>query len=404
MRLYYFTESYPYGLGEQWKTNELQVLVHEFDEVIVVPFSYAGNSDHPVTLPAGVKLIGPLFEKEDFTKADVIKLIGSRFLIAFFKEFLQKKVFFKKVHLMQWLVASLRIHKLAKHPLLLDIVQNGTSEDILYFFWGRGTADVLPFLNLDRFKKIFVRLHGFDLYEARNFGYIPYRDKLLQAVHVIAPCSDAGYRHLCTKYPAYQSKMQVVRLGSAATLSSNQPSIDGVLRIASCAFLHPVKRIHLIIEALAFCDFPVEFYHIGDGPLKDTLEMIAKALGVRDKVTFVGRLATDKVLSFYEKNTLDVFLNVSESEGVPVSIMEAFSMGIPVLATNVGGNGEIVVEGCGTLMESNLTPQALAGYLKWFYHLPDSEKQKMRKTVKEKFETYWNAKKLTHTLANSLKS
>lgn len=403
MRLYYFTESYPFGLGEQWKTNELQVFIHEFDEVIVVPFSYAGNYDHPVTLPAGVQLMGPLFKKEKFTKSDVVKLAGSKFFIAFMQEFFQKKVYLNKKHLIQWLLATLRINKIVKHPILSKIIEGGTSEDILYFFWGRGTADALPFLKLNPFKKVFVRFHGYDLYEARNFGYLPYRAKLLQAVHVIAPCSEAGYRHLAAKYPAYQSKMQVVRLGSAATDLSNRPSTDGILRIVSCAFLHPVKRIHLIIEALALCDFPIEFYHIGDGPLKDALEQEAETLGIRDKVRFVGRLATDKVLAFYQEHPLDVFLNVSESEGVPVSIMEAFSVGIPALATNVGGNGEIVVEGCGRLMEGELTPRALAGYLKWFYQLSAIEKHAMRKTVKEKFEACWNAKKLTHALANTLK-
>ena len=40
-----------------------------------------------------------------------------------------------------------------------------------------------------------------------------------------------------------------------------------------------------------------------------------------------------------------MFINCSESEGIPVSIMEALSFGIPVIATNVGGTSEVVIDG-----------------------------------------------------------
>ena len=53
------------------------------------------------------------------------------------------------------------------------------------------------------------------------------------------------------------------------------------------------------------------------------------------------------------KQEFDLFMNVSSSEGLPVSIMEAFSFGIPALVTAVGGNPEIVQEGAGILLDEN---------------------------------------------------
>ena len=60
---------------------------------------------------------------------------------------------------------------------------------------------------------------------------------------------------------------------------------------------------------------------------------------------------------------VDVFVNVSSTEGTPVSIMEAVSCGIPVLATAVGGNVEIVQERNGYLLSENPTPDEIADAL-----------------------------------------
>jgi glycosyltransferase involved in cell wall biosynthesis len=65
-------------------------------------------------------------------------------------------------------------------------------------------------------------------------------------------------------------------------------------------------------------------------------------------------------MRYYSINTVDLFINVSSSEGVPVSIMEAMSFGIPVIATAVGGTPEIVSEKTGWLIEPGISRQELA--------------------------------------------
>ena len=50
----------------------------------------------------------------------------------------------------------------------------------------------------------------------------------------------------------------------------------------------------------------------------------------------------------------DYFINLSDSEGIPVSIMEAMSVGLPVIARDVGGNNEIVNSNVGCLLEKNM--------------------------------------------------
>ncbi len=72
------------------------------------------------------------------------------------------------------------------------------------------------------------------------------------------------------------------------------------------------------------------------------LKALVKQLNLVDKFIFIGTVQSEDVMNYYTGNTIDLFVNTSSSEGVPFSIMEAFAAGIPVMATNVGGTGEIV--------------------------------------------------------------
>ena len=65
-------------------------------------------------------------------------------------------------------------------------------------------------------------------------------------------------------------------------------------------------------------------------------------------------------MSFYRAHPADVFINASETEGTPVAVMEAVSCAIPVIATSVGGNKEIVGESNGILLDENPSPQCIA--------------------------------------------
>ena len=67
---------------------------------------------------------------------------------------------------------------------------------------------------------------------------------------------------------------------------------------------------------------------------------------------FLGNVDNKKIADIYRKEDVDFFINMSDSEGIPVSIMEAFSSGIPAIARNVGGISEIVNNTNGFLLES----------------------------------------------------
>src|ERR1700743_1473683 len=170
MKLVYFTASFPYGLGEQWKTNELNVLVHQFDEITVIPFSYAGNFDSPKPVPPGVKVMPPLFREggSSLKKTDVFRILFHKKSPSFLGEFFRKKVYRNKAHLISWMSATMNSIRLLQHPTLQNVIRGGEKETILSFFWGRGSCEFLPFTDTSRFHKVFVRMHRYDLFEYVN--------------------------------------------------------------------------------------------------------------------------------------------------------------------------------------------------------------------------------------------
>jgi glycosyltransferase involved in cell wall biosynthesis len=406
MKLIYFTASYPYGIGEQWKANELNVFVHHFDEITVIPYSYAGNVDAPKALPVGVKLNGPLFLKEGvlLRKKDILRILTHRKVFSFLKEFFSKKVYRSKTHVIAWMSATMNSIRLLQHPVIREMIEKADRQTVLSFFWGRGGCEFLPFIDTGRFHKVFVRMHRYDLFEHVNNGYMPYRKVLLQKISIAAPSSVAGLEHLQELYPGFRDKIRLFRLGTLWNGQRCSPSADGVLRIVSCSYLSAVKRVNLMIESLQYVDFRVQWRHVGDGILRQELEELIKVKGVQDKFIIEGMIDTKDLLDYYARHTFDLFVNVSSSEGIPMSIMEVLSLGIPVMATNVGGIGEIVHEGVGHLLSPDPTPREIAGELTAFYNLTAEQRQGMRERAHRECLAGWNVNKISEEVADFLKS
>jgi glycosyltransferase involved in cell wall biosynthesis len=404
MKLFYFTYCYPYGMGEEWKANELRELVKKFDQITVVPFFYGGNFDNPKTLPAGVKSVTPLFR--DMVNMDqrtnLFKIISSPKSPAFLKEFVSKKIFLSKHRLISWLGTTRHVIRLLEHPLLQEIIKSGDRDTVLYFYWGKGTSEILPFIDNRKFKMTFVRMHRFDLFEYVNNNYIPYRGELLDKISVAAPTSVAGKEHLEKKYPRAKAKIEVFRCGTNGNGKKSTASTDQVLRVVSCSGLSPVKRVHLMIESLQHIHFPIQWIHLGDGQLSAELRELAQQLGVHDRFIFKGMVPTEEVINYYTANTIDLFVNTSSSEGVPFSIMEAFSAGIPVMATDAGGTGEIVDDIVGKLLPNGVTPALLAEDLRTFYELSMEKKSVLRSNAYDRYMNECNAKKLATELGEFL--
>lgn len=397
-RLIFFTYNYPYSHDFSWKRNELNFLKNHFD-ITVIPYAPL-KKEMLDNIPDGIEIIEPLIDLNVSGKWIQFKtVIFSPRRLYFFKEFLRKRVYSRKVWLLEWLSAIEMTEKLFKNRTVNELLKKrpGNENTILYFYWGLGTSSIIPFLTNLGYNKILVRFHGFDLYEERRNGYLPFRTPLLKSLDIALPVSETGDRYMKQKYPKINFKSVICRLGSIKA-GEAKPSEAGILRIVSSSNIIPLKRVELIAQALSHIDFRLEWTHLGDGEMFQKIKDISKHLPSNITVNLPGRVKPEEVLNFYVVNPVDLFLNVSTTEGVPVSIMEAFSAGIPVYATNVGGTSEIVNNGNGKLLDKDITPEKLAAEIRSFNELLPEAKLSLRKqalvTYTEKCDFYELTKKL----------
>lgn len=105
--------------------------------------------------------------------------------------------------------------------------------------------------------------------------------------------------------------------------------------------LEPVKNHGLLFRAFraALSSLPdLRLWMVGDGSERKSLESLADELGIAERVTFWGH-QTD-VAPFF--SCADAFVMSSRSEGLPLSLLQAFSLGVPAIVTDVGGMAEVV--------------------------------------------------------------
>jgi glycosyltransferase involved in cell wall biosynthesis len=129
--------------------------------------------------------------------------------------------------------------------------------------------------------------------------------------------------------------------------------------ITFVANLRPVKGHSILLEAfrrLSEANSSLRLLLVGDGPLSGSLQEQCKAFGLSSKVLFLG--AREDVLDLLAMT--DVFVSSSFSEALSMAIIEAMTMGLPVVATDVGGNGELIDHGVNGLLVPHGDPRAFA--------------------------------------------
>jgi glycosyltransferase involved in cell wall biosynthesis len=100
----------------------------------------------------------------------------------------------------------------------------------------------------------------------------------------------------------------------------------------------PVKRQSEVIRAVARTSFDTQLLVVGDGPLKAELRALVSELGLSDRVHVTGRVAD--IEPFYAVG--DIFVAPSRGEGLPITLLEAMDVGLPVVATDIPGIREVV--------------------------------------------------------------
>lgn len=365
-----FTAQFPYGRAETFLETEILFLSEAFEKIVIV--SQASDESEKRSVPSNCEVIRNPIVVNSFDRLMALSGVLSSDV---WKE---KNIALKEYGcsyeaVMKTLLISnyraQRIAGLAKQ-LIKKFPQNSV---VCYSYWSDDAAIGLAMLRAENPNlRCISRAHGWDMYfEASAVGYLPFRRFLGRNLDRVFTISEKGKQYAIDRWGVSPDKLEIARLGvKKQKFHENAPE---VFTIVSCSSLIPLKRVHLIVEALSLLPKSLSFkwMHFGGGVLLNEVKDLAAEKLPIESFEFKGQVSNEEVLEWYRKNSVSAFVNVSTTEGVPVSIMEAMSFGIPSIATDVGGNSEIVNADNGVLLGSDPTAEEIANAFVQFSELTD---------------------------------
>lgn len=360
MKILISTASFPYHPGEQFLESEIDHWASRKGiDVVVVPATAAGQAR-------------PVPDNVDVWTTAAPGLLGN---VAYAARACLSPLFWKELgYLLAKKQATPATLSIALKSVALTLrakhrfgrlLSREPSVSLAYAYWNAEAAYGLCLLKREGLvKRVISRAHGHDLYqERRREGYMPLKRQFVRDFDLVHAISEDALAYLHRVYGFANNNLNLSRLGVVIPKSRALGSSDGVLRLISVSFCVPIKRLHKIIESIKYAckvdsRLVIEWTHIGEGPLKRDLEAYAAAcLGplANASYRFAGHWSNSAVLSHLARGPIDVLINTSSSEGVPVSIMEAMACGIPAVAPDVGGVSELVNDRTGALLSQEMT-------------------------------------------------
>ena len=360
-----FTATFPYGGKENFLETEMPYLSQRFEQIKIIPFGGLGEVERPVAHNCTVdnRLLCTRRQRV------INGILGLwRVLPLYLKDFFVQKPYKNKKTFKMWFTSMLCTSYYLRSRPVRELNKKPLDDTVFYFYWGVIYNSIAPYFK-DKVKMV-SRFHGdWDLWKSsENEGYKPIRQATVDALSLAALISNKGNAFFKKRYPNCQTV--VSHLGSMDK-GICEKSNDGVLRVVSCSTVYPLKRVPLIYESLKEVaqKRAVEWTHIGGGKDFESLNGLVNSEHMASiTVTLMGEVSLNDVLNYYTTHRIDLFVNLSTNEGVPVSIMEAISFNIPVVATNVGGNSEIVNAETGFLVSANPSKEEVAGAIEKVIH------------------------------------
>lgn len=388
------TNRYPFYPGEEFLKLELDFLCEKFRKVHIIPVNPADLSKKRELPPNALVHLVPDFQKKNSVSYKMNALMdgqGRKWFLA--ENSRARKLGIKGLgKLVSWTANAIHLRNYIQERI---IKEDNPSQFVIYSYW----LSLAPGIALlkERYPDLYAisRGHGGDIYDYRHSPpYLPYKHKVISHLDDLFIISKNGSDYLAEQAADRdRPKLSVARLGTLNPKGTSPVSSDGIFRIVSCSYIVPVKRLDLLAKSLAGCKERIHWTHIGGGPGQNELEQLAKDFPGNITYDFTGNMANDEIIPYYLKNPADLFINVSSSEGIPVSIMEAFSCGIPALATDVGGTGELVNEFNGKLILRDFEIDELTKLLDYQSRLPLGKRELLRKAAFQTWDEKYNAEK-----------
>jgi glycosyltransferase involved in cell wall biosynthesis len=192
----------------------------------------------------------------------------------------------------------------------------------------------------------------------------------------VVVCSTRSYAETSPVLRYTLDKLQIVPLG--VEMPKHYPPVQtqgprGPGHLLFVGQLKDYKGLHVLIEALSSlvkAGNDITLSVVGTGPESTRLESMTKELGLSERVVFHGNVPTDKLPEMYAGCDLLVLPSVSRREAFGLVVLEAFSAGKHVVASDIPGLNELVSRGGGTLAQPE-DPASLADAILTALSRPD---------------------------------
>ena len=387
------TTSFPHGDNEPFVESEFMHLAPHFDRITIVSDKARGGQPY-ANIPQHAT--SSSFQARA-CRRDLFRLLNPRHVSALLRELPRIQLRLKQrisLGVLKILIADyLKTLSFVRH-LEKTVRLQPDEQYYFYAYWHDHKAHAIARLKQRHPNIITVaRFHGWDIYaDLHPFQYLPFKKCIFMRLDVSYSISEHGRTYAFETLGVPTVKVRLARLGTPPlqrrpTLSSTSP-----LQLLSVSHVIKIKRVHLIVEALSLLEIPLTWTHVGHGSEEADLAALARAkLGRKPNIEFhlAGHLDHGEVMSVMLALVNPLFINVSSSEGIPVSIMEAMSAGIPAIATAVGGTAEIVVDRMnGALLPAHPSPEAIAVRILEYEALAADRKRSYREAA---FETWSHA-------------
>ncbi|MFC5337629.1 glycosyltransferase [Leucobacter denitrificans] len=400
------TSNFPFRTGEEFIENEITYLSKGFTKVLIAPLSYRPGMSQTRVVPENVELVLPGARYRTASDLrDIISFIlrhPGRFFLSIRRSiFSKEKLRFRHIDLMFDLHCSMLAENING---ALSKNYNDPELSIIYCYWFHTQARVAVALkSLIQFQStpIISRGHRSDIYEEAHLnGHLPQRRIMITDMKKLYAVSEDGTAYLKEKFPRFAKQIETRYLGVNAATNAGNPSLQSK-QLVTCSAISNVKRLPLLIEALAILqkshpDVVWIHYGWGEGSAVDSVVALAREKLTPGSFDFKGAIPNSDLRAVYGSTPATAFINVSSSEGVPVSMMEALAQGLPLIATDVGGSRELINTKLGMfpgLLSSDPSPTEVASAIQALLESSDSDYANYVKASLLAWESKWSAER-----------
>jgi len=221
--------------------------------------------------------------------------------------------------------------------------------DIVLAFFGVPSGAVALGLNILLGIPYVVSLRGGDVPGFRPYDFALYHRLIGPLLHIVwrrakaVVANSAGLREMGRSFDE-KVPIDVIPNGVSMSQFKSKDRIWDPPQLLIVGRIVYQKGIDLLFEALAgLKDLEWELSVAGDGPLRESLEEMARKFGIAGRVHFLGWQSKVDLVERYRQANL--FVYPSRHEGMPNAVLEAMASGLPVIASEIAGNDELVLHG-----------------------------------------------------------